>query len=133
MRLVLDANVIIAAFATRGLCESILEVSLHDHQILMCPHLLREITRNLRRKIRVPVDVADRIVTLLKENSIVVTPDTLPSNVCRDPDDIPVLGLAVAGGADYLVTGDKDLLSLGSSRSVRVVTPREFSSLLSNS
>lgn len=44
---------------------------------------------------------------------------------CRDPDDLPVLGAAVAGRADLLVTGDKDLLDLHRHEGIPIVTPRE--------
>jgi uncharacterized protein len=46
--------------------------------------------------------------------------------VCRDPDDDHVIATVVAVRADTIVTGDKDLLSLGQYRSVRIVTARVF-------
>ena len=45
MKIVLDANVIIAAFAARGLCESVMEVCLSEHQIALSDDLLNEILR----------------------------------------------------------------------------------------
>ena len=48
MKIVLDANVVVAAFASRGLCESILELCLHSHEIVLSQELLDEILRNLR-------------------------------------------------------------------------------------
>ena len=49
--------------------------------------------------------------------------DGLPD--CRDPFDRPFLRLAVAGRADYLVTGDGDLLAIGRVKSCRVLSPEE--------
>jgi predicted nucleic acid-binding protein len=46
--------------------------------------------------------------------------------VCRDPDDDVVLGTAVAGRCDAIVTGDKDLLGLVRFREIAVVSPRDF-------
>ena len=46
--------------------------------------------------------------------------------VCRDPKDDKLLELAVCGDADFLVTGDKDLLVLNPFRGVEIITPREF-------
>jgi len=48
MKIVLDANVIVAAFASRGLCESIFEVCLSEHELILCEDLLDEIERNLQ-------------------------------------------------------------------------------------
>ena len=130
MRLVLDANVVVAAFAARGLCEAILELCLDAHDIILSNHLLDEIQKNLIKKLQLPAKAVREIVALLRDNAQVVVPTKLPSNVCRDPDDIPVLGLALAGGADYIVTGDKDLLVLKKFRSVPIVTPRAFSDII---
>jgi predicted nucleic acid-binding protein len=49
-----------------------------------------------------------------------------PLKTCRDKDDLPVLGTALAGQADYLVTGDKDLLALGEFHSTVILNPRSF-------
>jgi uncharacterized protein len=51
--------------------------------------------------------------------------------VPNDPKDNPVVATAVAGKADYLVTGDRaHLLPLGEYRGVRTVSPRAFLALL---
>jgi len=51
--------------------------------------------------------------------------------VPNDPKDNPVVATAVAGKADYLVTGDRThLLPLGEYRGVRMVSPRAFFDLL---
>ena len=127
MKIVLDANVIIAAFAARGLCESIMEVCLSEHEMVLSDDLLDEILRNLRSKIRLPKKIVDNIVELLREHSIISIPVDLPSDVCRDPDDVKILGLAVASNADFIVTGDKDLLVLESFRGIPILSPRSFS------
>ncbi len=88
MKFVLDANVIIAAFAARGLCESIMEVCLSEHEIVLGDDLLDEILRNLRHKIKLPSGVVDNIGALLREHSTISIPVPLASDVCRDPDRI---------------------------------------------
>lgn len=130
MRIVLDTNVIIAAFAARGLCESIMEVCLSEHEISLSDDFLDEILRNLRDKITLPKDVIDNIGALLREHSNISIPSPLASDVCRDPDDIRILDLAVATNADYIVTGDKDLLVLKSFEGIPILNPRSFSDIL---
>lgn len=130
MKIVLDANVIIAGFATRGLCESIMEFCLSEHEIVLGDDLFDEILRNLRLRIKIPKIIVDSIGDLLRERANFSIPVPLPADVCRDPDDIKILGLAVASNADYIVTGDKDLLVLKSFQNIPILSPRSFSDLL---
>ena len=130
MKIVLDANVIIAGFATRGLCESIMELCLSEHEILLSDDLLDEILRNLQFKIKLPEIIVDNIGKFLREHANFSIPVPLSADVCRDSDDIKILGLAVASNADYIVTGDKDLLVLKSFQNIPILTSRSFSDLL---
>jgi len=57
-------------------------------------------------------------------------PTPLPKNVCRDEDDVKVLGLAIASRADYIVTGDKDLLILEHYQKIPIISPRTLSDIL---
>ena len=100
-----------------------MEVCLSEHEIMLSDDLLGEILTNLRRKIKLPGK-------LLREHARFSTPVSLAADVCRDPDDIRVLGLAVGSNADYIVTGDKDLLILNSFQNIPVLTPRSFSGIL---
>ena len=130
MKIVLDANVVIAAFASRGLCESVVELCLHSHEIVLSEELLEEIVRNLRQKIKLPGNIVEDISKLLREQASMVSSVPLAAEVCRDPDDVKILGLAVAANADYIVTGDKDLLVLKKFQGVPIVTPRLFSDII---
>lgn len=51
--------------------------------------------------------------------------------VCRDPFDVPFLQLALSGKADYLVTGDRDLLSLAGAFACSIVTADNLLEILS--
>jgi len=130
MKIVLDANVIIAAFAARGLCESIMEVCLSEHEIVLSDDLFDEILRNLRLKIKLPPNIVNNIGELLREHATISMPAPLASGVCRDPDDIKILGLAIASDADYIITGDKDLLVLKNFQGIPILNPRSFSDIL---
>lgn len=129
MRLVLDANVLIAAFVARGVCAELLEHSVREHAPVTSVPILEEVRRNLVGKIKVTAAQADQTVRLLRTRLEVVKPDTLGAQVCRDPDDDVVLGTATAGRCDAIVTGDKDLLDLVSYRDIAIVSPRGFWSL----
>jgi putative PIN family toxin of toxin-antitoxin system len=69
----------------------------------------------------------DLLADYLPYCTTVKLPTKLPAvPECRDPLDVPFLELALAGKADYLVTGDKDLLSLARVFSVAIVTADAF-------
>ncbi len=126
MKVVLDANVAIAAVATRGLCEAVMELCLEHHQIVLCEGLLDEIEKNLRKKIKAPDPVIAEFIKLLRSNARILEPEKLGKNVCRDPGDLMVLGLVVPGKIDAIVTGDKDLLVIRKYKSAQILLPRTF-------
>lgn len=126
MRLVLDTNVLIAAFVARGVCAELLEHCVREHEIVTSTAILEEVRRNLVAKVRVTVSQADETIKLLRTRLHLVEPVSLGARVCRDADDDVVLGTAVAGRCDAVVSADKDLLDLGSYQDVRIVSPRAF-------
>jgi putative PIN family toxin of toxin-antitoxin system len=125
MKVFLDTNVLVAAFTSRGLCADVARVALADHILLTGEVNLRELRRVLRQRIRVPAEQVDRVVALLRAQTVVRKPRQAPDVSVRDPDDLWVLASAVAGGADVLVTCDHDLLEVADSP-VRILTPRQF-------
>jgi putative PIN family toxin of toxin-antitoxin system len=126
VKVVLDTNVLVAAFATRGLCEAVLEVCLAGHDIVLSEPILKELRRHLRGKLKVPRVQAQAVVAFLREHAAVVVPATVPSDACRDRTDLAVLGTALAAEADCLVTGDRDLLDLREFRRTAILSPRAF-------
>jgi len=130
MKIVLDANVVVAAFAARGLCEALFELCLGSHEILLSEPLLDEIRRNLAKKVKLERQTVAGIERLLRENGSLLEPAAVAADACRDADDLHVLGLAKAGKADYLITGDNDLLVLKRFGRCRIVAPRQFWSLM---
>jgi putative PIN family toxin of toxin-antitoxin system len=123
---VLDTNVLLAAFAARGFCEALVAVCLHSHEIVLSEHILDELGEHLEGKLRMPPRQRREIQDLLREQATMVVPALLPASVCSDPGDVPVLGTAVAGRAEALVTGDAALLKLGGIRGVPILSPRQF-------
>ncbi|HEY3171200.1 MAG TPA: putative toxin-antitoxin system toxin component, PIN family [Thermoanaerobaculia bacterium] len=127
MRVFLDTNVLVAAFATRGLCADVFRLVLAEHELLVSRTLIEELSRALTRKVRVPEPVVREIVAFLRASASFVEGAPKPPSVAvRDPDDAIILGEALAGGTDVLVTGDRDLLVLGKVGALRILDPRGF-------
>ncbi|OGP64620.1 MAG: putative toxin-antitoxin system toxin component, PIN family [Deltaproteobacteria bacterium RBG_13_47_9] len=126
MRIILDTNVILAAFAGRGLAHALFELCLEKHEIIISEHILSEVQRNLQKKIKMPKDKVLMITEYLKEYCKVSDYKRLDNEACRDIDDVKILGLSEVVKPDYIITGDKDLLVLKKFHSVPIITPREF-------
>ncbi len=126
MKVVLDTNVIIAAFATHGLCHLLVESALAHHEIVLSPALLTEIHANLKKKVKLPDERIKLILRFLQNHSVFIKDKKIAGIRCRDHSDIKVLALAINGGADVIVTGDEDLLVLKNRFQVDILSPREF-------
>ncbi len=126
MKVFLDTNVLASAIATRGLCSELLESVIHDHELLTCQPVLRELEGVLIEKLRLPEAVVAGFLALLKAEGTIVESRKNPSIRIKDSDDIPILACAIAGKADVFVTGDKELLELRKIEDLAVVSPREL-------
>ena len=127
MRVFPDTNVLVAAIATRGLCSELLEIIIHDHELLTCQAVLEELERVLAEKLRLPPPVVAGSLGLIRaEGTIIKPPRAIPPIRIQDAGDIPILACAIAGKVDVFVTGDKELLDLRKVEGLVVVSPREM-------
>ena len=125
MKVILDSNIVVAAFSSRGLCQSLFELCLDRYTIIISDHILTEISRVLHKKFKMPREKVEAIIDYLNEFCECVQYEKLENAVCRDKDDDEILALGQRIKADYIITGDKDLLVLKSFNSIPIVLPRE--------
>jgi putative PIN family toxin of toxin-antitoxin system len=133
VRVFLDTNVLVSAFATRGLCADVMRQVLAEHELVIGEVVLRELRKALRLKLKLPPATVTAIEELLRESEVIPRPRTPSELEVRDPDDRWVLASAIAGRADVLVTGDRDLLEVAARSPVRIIDPRGFWTLLRKS
>jgi len=131
VRVFLDTNVLVAAFATRGLCADVVRVVLAEHQLITAEVVLTELRAVLIRRITLPHATVEDILALLRDQEVVPKPPKPSDLPIRDPDDRWILASAMAGRADVLVTGDRDLLDVAGKAALPIVDPRGFWDLLS--
>jgi putative PIN family toxin of toxin-antitoxin system len=124
VRIVLDTNVLVAAFATRGLCADVLRTVLTEHELIVGEVVLAEIREILATRIKLPPDVVSDVVGLLGAQEVTPKPAVPLDILVRDPDDRWILASAVAGRADVLVTGDQDLLAVADQAPLTILSPR---------
>ncbi len=116
MKVVLDTNVIVAAFAAQGLCHALLELCVDQHEIVLSPDILKETAAALQKKLKVPPKVARDVTEYLSAHATLQKVTRLEKQVSRDPSDDHVLALAEQSRAEYVITGDDDLLVLRNTR-----------------
>lgn len=138
IRSVLDANVFASALIhPAGTPGRILEALLERHafDLLVSEPILDELRRTLfyprvRSRIRLTDEEVDRWLRLLPLRATVIelTPPT--GTIFSDPDDDVYLLTAKEGLADYLVSGDRNLLDLRRFERVAILAPKVFPELL---
>ncbi|MDP3773413.1 MAG: putative toxin-antitoxin system toxin component, PIN family [Gemmatimonadales bacterium] len=126
MKVCLDSNVLVSAFATRGLSADVLRIVLAEHELLVPEVVLAEVRKALEQKFRLPAQVVTGIEQLLRDQTVIPRPRKPSTVPVRDPDDAWVLASGIAGAADVLVTGDKDLLVVASKAPLPIESPRQF-------
>lgn len=138
LRAVVDTNIVIRALIKpRGTVGPILvRLAAGDYVVLYSEPVLDELLAKLalpriRGKYSLDDDVVEATVALLALRGELVSP-TRHIKVCRDPRDDMFIEAALAGNAQYLVTGDDDLLVLKQFETVRIVSPRTFLAALQN-
>ena len=126
MKVFVDTNVLVAAFATRGLCADVLRYILAEHQLVTGEVVLTELRRALSRRLQAPPHTVEAILELLREHEVAPRPEAPSDLPIRDPDDRWILASAVDAKADVFITGDADLLDIAASAPLRVLAPRAF-------
>ena len=126
MKIILDTNVLIAAFLTHGQCAELLEYCIFHHSLITSDFILKEFRDNMRVKFKFGAGDVKEALELLAGGMDVVEPVLFDAQICRDKDDDAVLGTAAALHADCIVTGDKDLLDLVRFRETDIIKPNKF-------
>jgi uncharacterized protein len=126
MKVLLDTNVLASAAVTRGLCADVLREVLAEHEWIVCPQILAELRRILRAEFGMPEELVEDFVGLFQQDTICTQPAEIPRVKLKDKDDLGILAAAKSGGANVIVTGDKELQNLGCFSGIKIVSPRQF-------
>lgn len=133
MRVCLDTNVLVSGIFWKGVPGRILDAWVEKHfELLTSPSILVEYQRVMKRLVspKDDTELIDTWMTALIEHSIMVlTPDP-PRSWSRDKNDDQFVDCAIIGQADYLVSGDKDLLVLNEQMDFEIITAKQFVAIL---
>jgi putative PIN family toxin of toxin-antitoxin system len=125
---VFDTNILVAAFVSEGVCSKLLRRGRNrQFSLVTCPFILQEFQQILTWKFKATRKEIQEALQIIRQAALImVQPPWVIPDVCRDPDDNQILACANAGKADYLVTGDADLLVLKEFKNTRIIKPRDF-------
>jgi len=132
-RVVLDTNVLVSALINpAGTPAKVLDLW-RDHRFMLLTSepILDEVARVLSRprlvaRYGLTRSRVGRLLRALRQFAVIVEGAPAMDEIVRDPVDRRFVECAVAGSADYLVTGDGDLLSLGEHGGVTIISPTAF-------
>jgi len=116
--MLLDTNVIISALFFEGNERALLDLLSRNNGLVLSEAVMQE-TKYVAAGWPEGKETASRFEALVSKDAEMITKDRaqpkmpLSESLVRDKKDAPILAAFLASGADYLVTGDKDLLSTG--------------------
>ena len=128
LRVTADTNILVSGLVyRRGKAYDLLRMALDGTiNLTVSQHILDEMADVLARKFyATPEEIAEATL-IVRDAARVVTPAVQLDVIREDPADNRILECAVAAGSDYIVTGDKDLLRLGTYDSIKILTVSDF-------
>jgi len=127
IKVVFDTNIFISAILTPGNPRKLIDLARARKIILFTSEfIIWEIERILRSKINMEAPQILVILNSIREISIFVSPTVAISVIERDQSDNRILECAVEAKAEYIVSGDEHLLSLGRYGEINIVNASQF-------
>lgn len=130
LKVILDTNIFISALVFKGKTAEIIRNKTENIEFIFSKELIQETRYKLTNKFYLrqsDLELFNDIITLKGKVYKVYS----EIDVCRDPKDNFILSLAQDSKADYIVTGDKDLLELKVWKETKILSLRDFDGYLS--
>lgn len=131
--MVIDTNVLVSAVVYGGHPQEIVKAATAGTiDLFVSDALVEEMQGVLRRPLfGLSLQFVQNAIAELSAVAHWVVPEKHHQLIDVDPSDNLVIDYAVAADAQYLVTGDKHLLRLGKCDAIQIVTPQQFTSIVS--
>ena len=131
VRAVIDTNVLVSALIHDGKPRKLIFELLNRHTAILSRQMLAELADVAGRdKFQVTDSQVERFLSIMVKMAKIVLDNALFKEVASDPDDDVVLNVAYRGKADYIVTGDKHLLTLNDFKKTKIVTVNQMLEIL---
>lgn len=128
LRVVLDSNILISALVSKGVARTfIYKLISKDIQIVISDYIVAEVNEILTRKKFLDKQILYTLWDLIqKDITIVKIKSRIIKTILRDPKDHPILQTAIKSNAEFIITGDDDLLTLRSWRKIKIINMKDF-------
>jgi len=131
-RVVVDTNVLVSAFLNDGKPRKLLLKLLEKHTVILSRQMLAELADVLSRdKFSVTSALIESFISILVRKATIVPVDYSLKIIVEDPDDNIVLNTTLNGKADYIVSGDKHLVSLKKFEKTEILKVNQMLEILS--
>jgi len=128
MKIVLDVNIFVSSFFWGGNPRKIMERIIDGKDALFtCKEIIQETASvMLRPKFNVSNEYITHFIRSIEELANCITLVGSIQNICRDNEDDKILECALLANADYIITGDSDLLILEEFRKIKITTAQNY-------
>jgi len=127
IKVVLDTNILISSIFWFGMSKRIVDLAYQQKiQNFTSFEILAEMQAVLIEDFEVPLDRVKDILRDIMSYSLVIKSPAMKVKSLRDEQDAKIISCAVKARVDYIVTGDKDLLVLGSFNGIKIINARDF-------
>lgn len=128
-KVVLDTNVLVSALGWKGNTGKILDWIIEGKLVLVTsPSIIDEFKEVIfEQKFKfIPAQEKINFISLLTEISLIVESKNKLNLITDDPSDNKILEAAIAGNADFIISGDKHLIGLKKLSSIKILSPSSF-------
>ena len=133
MRIVIDTNVVASAVFFGGRPAELLRMVIrHEHSAVVTDEIVDEYQATINYLLEKCGGKKLQLSIVPIFSAMEIIPATSKIEICRDPDDNKFISCAIDGHCYYVVSGDKDLLSLEQFGNIKIVTVAEFLELFSD-
>ena len=134
MKIVIDTNIYVSSFFWKGNPRKVFDrVTNGIDELLITDDIINEIKSvMLKNKFNLEISKIEDYVNIIKNFSVNILHDNILENISRDIDDNKILKCGLEGNADYIITGDNDLLVLEVYKGIKIINPKEYLEIVKN-
>ena len=128
MKIVADTNIFISSFFGGGTPRKVIERVIDGKdKLFVCKEILQEVASVMARpKFNVSGEYIIRFINSIEDMADYVAITGIVTQICRDSEDDKILECALLANADYIITGDADLLILNEFQGIKIITANEY-------